>query len=114
MSVRRIKSYSADTGYVYQYYFEEHRLAKEGTAYIFIVSRDRKHMFPLTVLLRREAAAAWAERHGRELTGTEEYAAVKMRLFRAFDEVEDLEQAGAFVDVTPGNVEALLAELDIR
>lgn len=114
MRVRRIKSYSAQTGYVYQYHFEGQRQGPGGTEYVFIVSRDRKHSFPLTILLRREALAAWAQRHGRALTGTEEYAAAKMRLFRAFDEIEHLEHAGAAVEVTPANVDELLAEVDIQ
>lgn len=112
MTLRRVKSYSAQTGYVYQYQLEGQRKAAAGSEYIFLVSRDRKHSFPLTIRLRREAVAAWAGRHGRVLTGTEEYAAVKMRLFHAFDEIDDLERAGA-AEVTPANLDELLAELDI-
>lgn len=113
MTVRRIKTYSAQTGYVYEYHLEGQRETARGSEYIFIVSRDRKHAFPFTILLRQDALAAWAERHGRPLSGTEEYAAVKMRLFHAFDEIEDPERAGALVDVTPENVDALLGELEI-
>lgn len=113
MTRQRVKTYSAQTGYVYEYYFEAHRQGDAGIEYVFIVSRDRKRSFPLTVLLRRDALAAWAQRHGRALSATEQYAAVKMRLFHAFDEIDDLEQAGAVVDVTSASLDALLAELDL-
>ncbi|MFQ5926803.1 MAG: hypothetical protein ACE5MH_05150 [Terriglobia bacterium] len=113
VTVRRIKNYSAETGYVYEYYFDSQRQADAGSEYVFIVSRDRKHRCPLRILVRHDARTAWAQRHGRPLTGTEEYAAVKMRLFRAFDEVDDLEQAAATLAVTSANVDALLAALDI-
>jgi hypothetical protein len=33
---------------------------------------------------------AWSARHGRPLGDAEQYAAAKLRLFRAFDDVEDL------------------------
>ena len=119
MTVRRIKSYSAATGYVYQYHFEAvrpqaKRRGQEGTEYVYLVSRDRKHSFEVPVFLRRDAAARWAAAHGRPLNGTEEYAAAKMRLFAAFDEIEALEAARLNVEITPENVEALLAprELD--
>ena len=118
MSVRRIKSYSAETGTVYQYYLEEIRSpqargGRDGREYVYAVSRDRKHTFRVPVFLSREAEEAWAGAHGRALTGTETYAAAKMRLFRAFDELEDLEGARLTVEVTPENLETLLADLDI-
>ncbi len=118
MTIRRIKSYSAQTGYVYQYYFEEvrprqQRGGREGTEYIYVVSRDRKHTFPVPVFLRRDAGEHWAESHGRPLNGTEEYAAAKMRLFAAFDEIPELEAERLSVEVTPENIHDLLAILDL-
>ena len=118
MTVRRIKTYSADTGYVYQYYFEavrpqQQRGGQEGTEYVYSVSRDRKHRFAVPIFLHREALEAWARVHGRPLTGTEEYAAAKMRLFSAFDEIQELEAERLTIEVTPENLEALLAQLDI-
>lgn len=118
MTVRRIKSYSAATGYVYQYHFEEvrpqqQRAGREGTEYVYAVSRDRKRTFLVPVFLRREATERWAQTHGRPLNGTEEYAAAKMRLFAAFDEVVELEAGRLALEVTPENVEALLAPLEL-
>ncbi|MBI2957093.1 MAG: hypothetical protein HYY26_07270 [Acidobacteria bacterium] len=119
MTVRRIKSYSAATGYVYQYHFEEvrsepARAASGGSEYVFVVSRDRKHSYDVPVLLRRDALEAWERAHGRALNGAEQYAAVKMRLFQAFDEVEELEAVRSNIEVTPANIEELLAQLEIE
>lgn len=123
MTVRRIKSYSAGTGYVYQYYFEsvrpeQKRGSARGDEYVFIVSRDRKHNFEVPVLLTGEAVRHWAGAHGRELGSPEQYAAVKMRLFQAFDETPEVE---AEVEgnrlgfaVTPENIGELLAQLEIE
>ena len=118
VAVRRIKSYSAETGYVYQYYFEEIRSqqirrGQEGSEYVYMVSRDRKQSFPLPIFLPQAAREAWERTHGRALTGTETYAAAKMRLFRAFDELEDLEGERLKIELTPESLEELLTELDI-
>ena len=118
MSLRRTKTYSAQTGFVYQYYFEElrsphTRAQRPGSEYIFMVSRDRKTSLPVAIFLRQDALKAWAAGHGRELTGSEQYAAVKMRLFRFFDESEDWEAERLAVEVAPENIEDLLSQLDV-
>lgn len=118
MPVHRVKSYSAETGYVYQYTFTQTRPARRpqsgaGTEYVFIVTRDRKHHFDLPVFLARQAVDHWVATHGRPLDGTEQYAAVKMRLFRAFDEIHQVERERHRVEVSPENIEELLAALDI-
>ncbi len=119
MSVRRIKSYSAETGYVYQYYFESVRPGQsrdgvQGDEYVFVVSRDRKTNFELPVLLTEKALKHWSREHSRELAGPEQYAAVKMRLFAAFDELKEMERDRLTVAVTPENVGELLAQLEIE
>ena len=118
LTVRRIKNYNADTGYVWQYHFEEVRSEQQrggrvGSEYVFIVSRDRKTSYAVPVFLRREALDSWVAAHGRSLSGAEQYAAVKMRLFRAFDEIEDLEPARDTLEVTPDNIADLLAPLNL-
>ena len=115
--VRRVKSYSAATGYVYQYYFFEVNRAirgdSSGTEYVYMVSVDRKTVFPLSVFVRHDALEEWARANGRILTGTEEYALAKMRLFQAFDEVEGLASARPDLVVDSSNLETLLATLGI-
>lgn len=115
-AVRRVKSYSAATGYVYQYYFYEvnktRRGLTSGTEYVYMVSVDRKHVFPTKIFVRHDAAEKWGRAAGRTLSGTEEYAIAKMRLFQALDELDDMENARDLV-VDDSNLEALLAQLDL-
>src|ERR1700756_3952775 len=88
-AVRRIKSYSAANGYVYQYYFYElNRVAVDGRAageFVYEISADRGASFGLRIFVMKAALGAWAAANGRELTASEEYAVAKMRLFQAFD-----------------------------
>ncbi|HLE35925.1 MAG TPA: hypothetical protein VI699_02140 [Candidatus Acidoferrales bacterium] len=116
-AVRRVKSYSAATGFVYQYYFFEVNPARRGftagTEYVYMVSADRKTAFPLSIFVQKDAVDEWKGKFGRELTGTEEYAVAKMRLFQAFDELEDLATARPGLRVDRTNLDTLLAQLDL-
>ena len=116
-AVRRVKSYSAATGYVYQYYFyevEKSRRGKaEGTEYVYMTSVDRKHVFPVRIFVAKDGIKDWSERTGRQLSGTEEYAVAKMRLFQAFDEVEGLAEKVPELFVDASNLDGLLSQLDL-
>ncbi len=83
----RTKTYSAETGYVYQYVFRGYRTLSGpgGTEFIFETSRDRKEHFDIVIRLLDTAVAECAERIGREILGAERYALAKMTLFWAFD-----------------------------
>src|SRR5712692_10111827 len=102
-TVRREKSYSSQTGFVYQYYYEGYRDSdcegRAGHEYVFHVSSDRKTAFPLTVFLPSASVEVWQRSHGRDLTANERYAAVKMALFETFDERADLGPANAEVEI---------------
>jgi hypothetical protein len=115
--VRRVKSYSSATGYVYQYYFYEVQKVRRGltpgTEYVYMVSADRKKAFPLRIFVRRDAAEKWGRAFGRTLSGTEEYAVAKMRLFQALDEIPDIEAERSDLVVDDSNLETLLAQLDL-
>jgi hypothetical protein len=120
-AVRRVKSYSAAAGFVYQYYFYEVRKARrgasDGTEYEYMVSVDRKKVFPLRIFVKRDAAEKWSHTTGRTLSGTEEYAVAKMRLFQALDEIENVEHIESHppelvVDET--NLGPLLSLLDLE
>ncbi len=115
--VRRIKSYSSATGFVYQYQFHEVKPVAGGGAagneYIYYVSADRKTMFPIRILVRADAMETHGTRIGRKLTGTEEYAVAKMRLFQAFDEIENFSATKPDLVVDSSNLESLLAQLDL-
>jgi hypothetical protein len=116
-AAHRVKSYSAATGYVYQYYFYEVEKAKRGnssgTEYVYMVSIDRKKVFPVKIFVDKAATEKWAARSGQQLTGTEEYAVAKMRLFQAFDEVEGLLDKTPDLTVDETNLDSLLSQLDL-
>jgi hypothetical protein len=120
-AVRRIKTYSAADGFVYQYYFYEGNRAsrggKPGGEFTYIISADRKANFPFKIFVKQTALEAWAKQNGRQLTSSEEYAVAKMRLFQAFDEgVVQAPAPGhspAEVDVDENNLEELLGQLGI-
>jgi hypothetical protein len=120
-AVRRVKSYSAANGYVYQYYFFEGNRAERrggpGGEFTYVISVDRRSAFPFKIFVKRSALEAWEKQNGRPLSSSEEYAVAKMRLFQAFD--EDSVQAPtdgqqpAEVLVDESNLEALLGQLGI-
>ncbi len=89
-AVRRMKTYSAQTGYVYHYFFEGRRHVpagdEKGTEYVFSASSDRKHFDMVAVRVCDAALTAWHSSHQRELSPTECYAVAKLALFQAFDE----------------------------
>ena len=51
----------------------------------------------------------WGQQHGRPLSATEQYAAVKLALFQAFDDRVELGE----VEVEGAGLEAYLAGLEI-
>ncbi|HET9995228.1 MAG TPA: hypothetical protein VFQ18_07475 [Candidatus Acidoferrum sp.] len=120
-AVRRIKTYSAADGYVYQYYFYEgnraHRGDEPGGEFVYMISADRQSAFPFKIFVRQSALEAWAKQNGRPLTSSEEYAVAKMRLFLAFDEglvqAPPAGQQPREVLVDESNLEELLRQLGI-
>lgn len=114
-AVRRQKTYSAQSGYVYQYFYEGQRPMSphRGTEFVFNVSSDRKTSSQVSVFISDEAMQSWQQESGRTLSATERYAIAKMALFQAFDERETPEAAGADVQVGPADVRAILASLNI-
>ncbi len=118
MTVRRMKTYTGGQGYVYQYYFVGKRAAIDASTpsaeYIFDVTSDRKVTYAVSVLVETAALKAWAEAHGRAPTEAEEYGAAKMRLFRAFDEIEDMMAAGRELRVGVPELEEAFGALGVE
>jgi len=118
MTVRRLKTYTGAQGYVYQYYFVGKRPAisavSASTEYVFDVTSDRKTTFAVSVFLPDEAMRAWAEKHGRPLADAEQYGAVKMRLFEAFDQVEDMMGHGRELKLDAESLDRLTAALGVQ
>ena len=120
MTVRRLKTYAGTQGYVYQYYFVGKRLAlandpeAPATEFVFDVTSDRKITYPVTLILPADVVAAWSRAHGRALSDTEQYASAKMRLFRAFDDVEDVARSGLQFRIDLPALESALSSLGIE
>jgi hypothetical protein len=120
MTTRRMKTYTGGQGYVYQYYFVGKRAAisnrseDAATEYVFDVTSDRKTTFAVSVFLMEDAARNWAASHNRTLTEAEQYGAVKMRLFRAFDEIENMMADGRQLFVNAQTLEQVLATLGVE
>jgi hypothetical protein len=120
MTIRRMKTYTGGQGYVYQYYFVGKRAAMSGlsegraTEYVFDVTSDRKTTFAVSIFLIEEATKAWTASHQRNLTEAEQYGAVKMRLFQAFDEIENMMLEGRKLFVNAEILEQLLATLGVE
>jgi hypothetical protein len=120
-AVRRVKSYSAADGYVYQYYFFQGNRAQRdgdpGGEFTYAVSTDRRSAYPFKIFVRQSALEAWAKQNGRSLSSSEEYAVAKMRLFQAFDEgavqAPPEGQAPREVLVDESNLEEMLGRLGI-
>ena len=115
--VRREKTYSADTGYVYQYFYEGYREVERnsqaGCEHVFSVTSDRVSRFPLRIFLAQETVDAYYRKHNRELNPTEQYAIVKMRLFEVFDELSVLDSSSVGVIVALEHIEEHAETLDL-
>jgi hypothetical protein len=120
MTLRRMKTYTGGQGYAYQYYFVGKRAALADAAeapaseYVFDVTSDRKTTFAVSVFLPDKILRGWTARHGRALTDAEQYGAVKMRLFLAFDEIEDMLAQGRRLVVSEGSLETALVALGVQ
>jgi hypothetical protein len=116
---RRYKVYAAETGTMYQYFFAHSRRVKRpegqgaGSDYVFVVTPDQRPPFILRVFISERALGGWQQGHSRELDSNEMYAAAKMRLFRAFDEIDGLRDAWLNLLVDEDNIEELLAPLNL-
>jgi hypothetical protein len=116
-AVRRQKTYSAQSGYVYQYYYQGRRPAsrgrEEGVEYVFEVSADRKSATPVSVFVSLAVVEEWERRGDRTLTATEQYAVAKMALFQAFDERRSPQEMRGEVGVGAADLAAILETLGI-
>ena len=116
-TVPRLKTYSARSGYVYQYRYQGNRPLPagpdRGVEFVFSVSADRKSWHDLGVVVSDGAIRAWEEAHARELTSAERHAIAKMALFQAFDERPAPALMEDRVRVRNAEVEAISEALDL-
>ncbi len=120
MTVRRAKTYTAQTGYVYEYYFVGQRAAlatdplAPSAEFIFDASADRKSIFAVSVFVPSRALDAYAAQHGRALSEPEKYAAAKLRLLQGFDEIPDMLHHGRRLTVDAETIVSLLQSIGIN
>ena len=120
MTVRRLKTYTGSQGYVYQYYFVGKRPAlpddpeSPAIEFVFDVTSDRKLTYAVSIFLPDATLAHWSQTHGRPLSDAEQYAAVKLRLFRAFDELEDVKTHGRRLTISRELLEDALTSLGVE
>jgi hypothetical protein len=118
--VRRLKTYTGAQGYVYQYYFVGQRPAlpddpeAPATEFVFDVTSDRKLTYAVSIFLPQETLDTWNQAHDRSLTEAEQYAAVKLRLFRAFDELDDVKTHGRRLGIDGTLLEEALSSLGVE
>jgi hypothetical protein len=116
---RRYKAYAGETGVTYQYFFDARRRVIRpeglgpGSDYTFVITADQHPPFSLKVFVSDRALNAWRAAHGCELDANEQYAAAKVRLFRAFDEHERLIDERWSLVVDEANILELLEMLDL-
>lgn len=91
----RTKTYSANTGYVYQYVYRGYRMISDvhpGMEYVFSATRDRAFTFRIAIRLLDTALEECSRSIGREVLHAERYALAKMALFEALDHAEAVEE----------------------
>ncbi len=109
----RVKTYSAGSGYVYQYFYEGRRPTPNGVEYVFSVSAAGDAYFPARVVIPDAAIESWEEATGRELLDRERYAVAKMALREAFDERPGPAELRAEVRVPAKNLAVIAKALGL-
>jgi hypothetical protein len=104
---QRVKSYSAATGYVYQYISAGY----EGNRFFFDVTAARAGSFRAIVELDPSAISTCEERLRAPLRWNDLYALAKMGLFAAFDGREDPESFGEPIRPSTSDLLAYMREL---
>lgn len=119
MVVRRLKTYTSETGNVYEYYFVGKRpaLADEplapATEFIFDVRSASEPTVALSIFLREHSVEGCRRDNGRGLVEPEQYGVAKMKLFRVFDEIESLREPKRKFAIEAEELSSLLADLGI-
>ncbi len=119
MVVRRLKTYTSESGNVYEYYFVGKRpaLADEplafATEFIFDVKSATQPTFAISIFLREKVVETWQHQTGRNLADVEQYALAKMKLFWAFNEIENLAETSRKFAIKAEELNSLIAELGI-
>jgi hypothetical protein len=68
----------------------------------------------VSVFLPHSTCDVWSKSHGRLLNEAEQYAAAKLRLFAAFDELEDVKSQGRRLTIDSESLEQTLRSLGVE
>jgi hypothetical protein len=110
----REKSYTAQSGYVYSYFYCGFRNHEEGTTeFVFKISADRKNWREAAVRQEHACMSAWEHANQRTFTAAERYAIAKMALFQAFDECEAPDAMNAVLKVGLAEIGAIVETLGL-
>lgn len=83
-AVRRLKTYSAESGFVFQYVYEGSRELEGDREFVFSASHDRETYYPVRVIVGAAARGVW-ESANRPLSVHELYGIAKLALMSGFD-----------------------------
>lgn len=108
----RLKTYSSETGSVYQYLYRGQQTEDGGTTFVFSVTTNRKDWQRVSVRLNRQTTAEWQGQNGRILRGIDLYAIAKMSLFHEFDR-SDGAIPGLLIQPDAGDISGLLDALGL-
>jgi hypothetical protein len=115
LTLRRVKRYAAQSGYVYEYFFLGRREIRyhgaEAIEFVFEVSAGPETGLHVTVILPMPSLEPSETVWGRKLATNEHYAVAKMALFQAFDERSAPADMRDHVIVRPADAAAILATL---
>lgn len=81
-----MKTYSAASGYVYEFFFDRFEDKTAQFVYWFQVSGDRQHWGATEVCLPKSVITEWEEGEGRPLSASERFGIARILLERGFDE----------------------------
>lgn len=112
----REKIYSAQSGYVYHYFyrgFRVHRTGEPATEFVFQISADRKKWHDTSVRQPHSSIAAWESANQRTLTAAERYAIAKLALFQAFDERAAPDAVDSVLEVGLAEIAAIVEILGL-
>ena len=109
----RLKTYAAQSGFVYQYVLSREEHAGAARSYRFDLSANRGvHSF-VTIELADEVIRHWQQTRGRELSPTECYAMAKMKFFETLDSSELALANDATVSVLETDMDLIAATLEL-
>lgn len=105
----RQKTYSAESGYVYQYVllsFRHHRGAGEDLhEYTFEVSGGPGKTSNISIVLKGSVLHTWIRDHDREFSASERYGIAKISLKRELDSAENPAALPSSVSPTVGQID---------